>query len=85
MPRGRNFFGRGFWKAGYYGYPFPFGGGRGRGRGICRTMYPYWAGYWAAPQMPYYPPAYPAFFRGGYYPPTDAGYGGVLPGVPYLF
>lgn len=73
MPRGRNFFGRGFWKAGYYGYPFPMGGGRGSGRGVCRGMYP----YWAAPYVPNYPPAYPSFYRGGFYPPTYAGYGGV--------
>jgi len=49
MSRGRNFFGRGFWKAGYYGYPFPIGGGRGRGRGFCRAAIPYLAGNWAPP------------------------------------
>lgn len=85
MPRGRNFFARGFWKAGCYGIPFPAGGGRGWGKGFCRAVIPYLAGNWAAPYAPYYPSVPPYFYRGGYYPPTDASYGGVWPGVPYLF
>jgi hypothetical protein len=77
MPRGRHFFGRGFWKAGYYGYPFPVGGGRGRGRGFYRAAIPYMTGNWASPYVPNYPPAQPSFYRGGYYPPTYAGHGGI--------
>ena len=83
MPRGRHFFGRGFWKAGYYGYPFPAGGGRGRGRGFCRAIIPRAAGNWAAPSP--YPSAYPSFYGRGFYPPTYADYGRIPPGAPYLF
>ncbi len=85
MPRGRHIFGRGFWKAGYYGYPFPVGGGRGRGRGFCRALLPYMAGNWATPYLPYYPPVQPYFYRGGYFPPTYAGYSAVPPVAPYWF
>ncbi len=85
MPRGRHFFGRGFWKRGYYGFPFPVGGGRGRGRGFYRPAMPYMAGNWAPPYVPYYPPAHPSFYRGGHYSPIYAGYGGVPPVAPNLF
>lgn len=77
MPRGRNFFGRGFWKAGYYGSTFPAGGGRVRGRGFCRAAIPYLAENWAAPYVPYYLPVQPCFYRGGYYPPAYVGYGSI--------
>jgi len=84
MPRGRHFFGRGFWKRGYYGFPIAGGGGRGRGRGFYRPAIPYMAGNLGSPYVPYYPPAHPSFYRGGYYPPTYASYGGVPPVAPYL-
>ena len=85
MPRGRHFFGRGFWKRGYYGFPFPGGGGRGRAMSFYRPVDPYMAGNWAPPYVQYNPPAHPSFYRGGYYPPIYSGYGGMASVAPYLF
>lgn len=88
MPRGRHFFGRGFWKRGYYGFPFPGGGGRGRDRGFYRPAIPYMAGNWAPPYVHYVhysPPTHPSFYRRGYYPPFYSSYGGIKPVAPYLF
>ena len=85
MPRGRHFFGRGFWKWGYYGFPFAGGRGRGRAMPFNRPVNPYMAGNWAPPYVPYYQPAHPSFYRGGYYPPMYSGYGGMAPAAPYLF
>ncbi|MBW2056478.1 MAG: hypothetical protein JRH07_14930 [Deltaproteobacteria bacterium] len=54
MPRGRHFFGRGFWWRGMGAYPYPFWGGR-RGTGRYWFGMPAAYGGWPYGPVPYYP------------------------------
>jgi len=67
MPRGRNFWGPGFWKWGYFGYPYfgygaypYFGWGRGNPFPFCRWFpwLPRW--WWTGMYGPITPFNYPA-------------------------
>ena len=68
MPRGRNFWGRGFWKWGY-GYPY-FGFGRGNPFPFCRWFPWLPRGWWTGiygPTMPYRMPTTYAYTYAPYY------------------
>jgi hypothetical protein len=84
--RGRNWFGRGFWKRGFYGAPGSYGGfggfrgywGRGRGRGLGNP-FPFYRrvpwlprGWWAAP----------SYGQVGYTSPDRTGWGWGIPQQP---
>ena len=83
MPRGRNFFGPGFWKWNvfswpYFGYGFwGWGGGRGNPFPFCRWFpwLPRW--WWATPYASYYTSTipyymnYPFYFSGGQTPSSS--------------
>ncbi|MDZ7262072.1 MAG: DUF5320 domain-containing protein [candidate division KSB1 bacterium] len=82
MPRGRNFFGPGFWWRGYYGYPY-WGWGGGNPFPFCRNFpwLPRW--WWATPYAGQFASTIPYYFGAGYYP-TFPGYpaGGSFYGMP---
>lgn len=76
MPRGRNFWGPGFWKWGYWGPPFggysPFVWvGRGNPFPFCRWFpwLPRW--WWTGIYGPISPFGYPPYLRGGGNPQTQ--------------
>ena len=88
MPRGRNFFGRGFWWRGYYGYSlggYPYFGGWGGGNPFpfCRNFpwLPRW--WWATPSAASYAASIPSAYTPGYYPtyPLSGDPYGIAPGM----